>query len=273
VLLSAAVYAGEETLMEAAEAHYRSGEFYSAATEAMRCGYLYPKGALYGRSLILFSKALYKSGDAAGALASAEKCFDLYKAAPEGDYGLYLMGRMRLVQSPFSALRNYGKYMDFYGDSLFTEKIYRDRCYGALFSDDFDLSKKMIDEYREKYTNGEYLSHIEQLESDIAFEEARRLKSVRTAVIGSAILPGFGYFYTGNYALGAFSFFTNAFLIAVIADGIIRGNVFQWVFFGLLELSFYQYSIYGAQNSVHEYNSRDKFISRMKLHFEYNFDL
>lgn len=274
VVLSAKLYAGEETLMKSAKEHYLRGEYYNAITETMRYQYLYPQKKFYAESLLLMSKAFYMGGDTPSAISAAEKCAELYGLNPYGNYALYLTGRMRLTKdSAQAALRNYDKYLRIYGDSLYTEKTCRDRCYGAVFTDELDLAKKWIEEYKEKYPAGEYLAGIESLAADISAEELRPPKSVNIATISSAVIPGSGYFYTGNYLLGTFSFVTNAVLIGIVIDGIMRKNTFQWAFFGLLELSFYQYSIYGARNSAYEYNSRNKFISRMKLNFEHNFDL
>ena len=268
------LYAGEETLIESAREHYQNGEYYNAITDIMRYQFLYPQKTFYAESLLLMSKAFYMGDDASSAISAAEKCAEMYGLSSYGDYALYLTGRMRLTKgSAETALRNYDKYLKIYGDSLCTEKVYHDRCYGAVFTENFDLAKKWIEEYKNKYPQGNYLAHIESLAADIAAEELRPPKSVNIATVSSAIIPGSGYFYTGNYALGTFSFITNAALIAIVVDGIMRKNIFQWAFFGLLELSFYQHSIYGARNSVYEYNSHNKFIGRMKLNFEHNFDL
>jgi len=274
ILLYTKLYAGEETLIESAREHYRNGEYYNAITDTMRYQYLYPQKTFYAESLLLMSKAFYMGDDLSSAISIAEKCAELYSLNSYGDYALYLTGRMRLTKSSASAaLRNYDKYLKTHGDSLYSEKVYRDRCYGAVFTEEFGLAKEWIEEYRKKYPKGDYLADIESLAADIAGEELRPPKNINIATISSAIIPGAGYFYTGNYMLGALSFITNAVLIAVVIDGIMRKNIFQWAFFGLLELSFYQYSIYGARNSVHEYNSHNKFMGRMKLKFEHNFDL
>ena len=274
LLLYTRLYAGEETLMELAKEYYRNGDYYSAITESMRYQYLYPQKTFYAESLLLMSKAFYMGGDTLSAISAAEKCSELHGSGPHGDYALYLTGRLRLTRgSASAALRNYDKYLKIYENSLYTQEVYRDRCYGAVFTENFDLAKKWVDEYKIKYPQGNYLAHIKALGADITNEELRPPKSVNIATISSAIIPGSGYFYTGNYLIGTFSLITNAVLIAVIVDGIMRKNVFQWAFFGLLELSFYQHSIYGARNSVYQYNSHNKFISRMKLNFEHNFDL
>jgi hypothetical protein len=63
-----------------------------------------------------------------------------------------------------------------------------------------------------------------------------------------------GYFYTGNYRLGAISLLTNGALILLAYDGYRRENSFQMIFFSIVELSFYNYSIVGSIRSAYEYN-------------------
>lgn len=263
--------ADEASLIESAMRYYENGEYYNAATEAMRCQYLYPSGTLYPMSLLLQGKALYAGGDYSGALSAIDRCRKDFPSSPAGNEAAYLAGRMRISGSAAFALSHYSKYIDFYGDSIFTEKVFRDSCWAALFMGDFPKAKKYSAAYRSKYPQGEYLAAVKELEEEIAAEEKRPTKSMLLAVGGSLIVPGFGYFYTGRFWLGTLSLLTNACLIAIVADGIIRGNIFRWAFFGLLELSFYGYSINGAVKSVQEYNSRDRFVERMKIKFEARF--
>lgn len=273
LIFTGAVFAGEETLFEASKDYYSRGDYYNAVTEAMRYQYLYPQGVFYSGSLLVMSKALYKAGDKAGAISTVDKCGELFAGSPSGDEASYLAGRMRVSSRPVAAMKRYDQYINFYNNSLFTEMVYRDRSFASLFLYDFDASKRWAEQYKQKYPQGAYLAHVDRLLVDIQLEENRKLKSMGLAVAGSVFIPGFGYFYTGEYMLGALTFATNIILIAIIADGIIRGNIFQWAFFGLIELSFYQYSIYGAMSSVQKYNSRDEFVGRMKLRFEKDFDL
>ena len=112
---------------------------------------------------------------------------------------------------------------------------------------------------------------MDRLSSDIAAEEARPKKSFALATMGSIVMPGFGYFYTGNYKLGAISLLSNACFIALAVHGVLTGNIFQLMFFGLIELSFYQNSIYGAMRSVAEYNSNERFTRRVRLQMQQHF--
>ena len=266
-------FATEKTLFDASKDHYTKGNYYNAITETMRYQYLYPQGIHYPESFIIMGKALYKGGDVFNAAMTMDKCSETFSNSPVGEEALYLSGRMRMQSNVMATVRNYNKYIDIYNNSLFTEIIFRDLCFSSIFLYDFEASKRRIEEYKEKYPQGMYLSSLDALLIDMTAEENREMKSMKLAVAGSMLLPGFGYFYTGNYTLGTISFLTNVCLIAIVVDGIIRGNMFQWAFFGMLELSFYQKSLYGAMNSVRSYNSHSDFVNRTRIHFEKDFDL
>lgn len=268
----AGLAANEVTLAEAAAAYYNAGEYYSAITEAKRWEFLYPQGELYPSMLLLKGKAMFYGGDTAGALNTMTTLAATFPHLPQGNEAAYLQGRMRLTHgAPVFALTFYNKYISFYGASLWTEEAERDICYGRAISLDFAGAKAGIAAYKAKYGDGKYVYALDELAADIAAEESRPTKSMAIAIAGSAVIPGFGYFYTGHYGLGVLAFLTNAILIAAVVDGIIRGNIFQWAFFGLMEVAFYKYSIEGAIRSVDEYNSRTPFAEKLRLSFEGRF--
>ena len=143
VLFPARGMAGEDSLMECSRHFYLNGEYYNAVTEAMRYQYLYPRGVRYPESLLLMGRSLYMGGDYSGALVSMEKCSLDYRKTGAGEEAQYLLGRMRLGRgAPVFAIQSFNSYLDIYGDSLYTERVYRDRCYAALLNDDFDRSLK-----------------------------------------------------------------------------------------------------------------------------------
>ena len=104
----------------------------------------------------------------------------------------------------------------------------------------------------------------------IMIEEARQRpeKSLVTAGLLSAVIPGSGYFYTEKYMLGIFSLLTNGALIYGIYDGYKKKNQFQMLFFSVIELSFYNYSIVGSVKSADEYNENSDFKKEVLLGFK-----
>ena len=64
---------------------------------------------------------------------------------------------------------------------------------------------------------------------------------------------------------GFFSFLSNAFFLYLIYNGVKTDNMYQVFFCSFVELSFYQYSIYGAMREVTHYNSRENFYQKVRL--------
>ncbi|PKL40025.1 MAG: hypothetical protein CVV44_07350 [Spirochaetae bacterium HGW-Spirochaetae-1] len=272
VLFALPLAAGGEDIMTCARLHYDNGEYYNAVTETMRYRFLYPDGKYVPAGMLLAGKAYFRGDNYSRSMELLDDCALRYGKTPEGEEALFVGAMARLKQgSPLFALSNFSKYMDVYGDSLYTEKVIFNRCYGAALLNDFEGSLQLVREYREKYPRGEYLEQAGMLEGDVVGEMNRPLKSPLGAVMGSMLVPGFGHFYTGNYRTGFFTLMTNAVFISLIVHGIMTGNIFQWMFFGFVELNFYQYSIIGAMRSVYEYNSRDDFQRRLRMKVSVDF--
>ncbi len=264
------VYADEKSLMHAAEMHYADRDYYFCVTETMRCMHLYPEGNLFYQALLLQSRALFKSGDRAGAIDAVDRCVS-GGSGSAADEALFLSGRMRLLSgNSIFAVRRYDMYLE-NGSGVFYEDAIRDKCWAYAFSGKEGLFADCISEYRKLFPAGKYLKDIDMLETELVNEMNRPKKNVTAAVAGSVFLPGFGYFYTGNYFLGSVTFLTNLCLIGIAVDGFIRGNIFQWAFFGMMELSFYTYSLNGAKRSAEEYNGRKNFTESLKIKFEAEF--
>jgi len=138
-------------------------------------------------------------------------------------------------------------------------------CYAAALYYDPASAREELLKYRKEFPDGKYGAEARDLDDLAARELEKPKKSALAAGLGSAVVPGFGYFYTGNYGTGFLSFFSNALFIFLIYQGYASGNIFQMVFFSFVELSFYQYSIYGGIRSVYEYNRRDEFTKQVKV--------
>ena len=109
------------------------------------------------------------------------------------------------------------------------------------------------------------MDKLNWLDSEIINEINRPKKSVWVAALGSLVVLGFGYFYTGKTKMGVLSLLTNATLISMAYRGYANGDKYQMIFFSLLEFSFYQYSIIGGIKSVNEYNDGSSFQKKLKL--------
>jgi outer membrane protein assembly factor BamD (BamD/ComL family) len=273
-LLSPAIQAraDEKSLMDCSRHYYLKGEYYNAITEIMRYQCLYPAGTMLPEALLLKGKASYRGDDYSGAIQSLENCYARYQGTPAGEEALYLTGIIQMSgDSAIFAIGTFSMYLDRYGDSMFAEKVRLNQCYAHLLAGEYRKARQRMEEYRKKYPAGDYLLEVDRLAADLDQEESRPEKSLAVAALGSMVLPGFGFFYTGNYATGVFSLLSNACFISLMVDVILIGNMFQWMLFGFLEFSFYQYSVIGGMRSVNEYNRGQDFRKSVRLRIEQRF--
>lgn len=256
----------EEAIYRLAETHYAAGEYYSAITETMRCQYLYPKGKQSAESLILQGKAYWRGGNPAAAVDAMTRCHEAHRESPAGEEALFYTGHMRLLGgSPFYAHRTYLTCEYLYRKGRFAEDVHYEKCGSLALMGELEDAKAEIATYRSTYAEGRYQSRLKELEQLIDNENSREKKSVWVAMAGSAVLPGFGHFYTGGYGLGFLTLATNAALAFLAWDGYRDGNMFRMIVFGVAELSFYQHSLFSAANNVYTYNGRDNFNRKVMM--------
>jgi len=258
--------AGEYDIIELAGTYYSSGEYHSAIRELQRYDYLYPSGQYRPDSMLLMGRAFFSGGNYDCGMLSLSRCHRQYPDTRPGEEALYLMGRMALEKgSPAAAVRTFQEYKYKYSKGRYRQESVRDSCYALALRGDMEGARGLIEKYRKSWPEGDYAEDIDRLDIMITNEMSRPRKSVLVSVLGSAVVPGFGYFYTGNTGTGFLSLFSNAALIFLIYNGLRQEDMFQVLFFSFIELSFYQYSIYGAIRSVYEYNSPDSFDRQVRL--------
>ncbi len=265
-LITNALFAGEKDLINSARVFFNNGEYYNAVTDLLRYRYLYPKGEYYPYSMLLLGKSYFKGNNYALGTDYLSSCYTAFPGSEIGEEALFTLGSMRLAAgSPYYALRTLQKYQYVYQNGRFREEAVLKISYAYALTPNLFSALKSIRDYKKRFPNGKYIKELKALENDILYEMNRPKKNPWIAGLGSAVLPGFGHFYTENYKLGFLSFFTNALLIYLIYDGYRKSNTMQMVVFSFAEFSFYQYSIYGALNDVYLYNSRKDHYKKIRL--------
>ncbi len=260
------IFAGEKNVIKLGEYYLKNKQYYNAITEMMRYQFHYPKGRYTAQSLYIEGRAYFYGNNYYQAIDKLSKCHNDYTKSTYGEQALLSMGYMRLLQgSPYFALRTFKEHQYIYPESIYKEKSDLELISGYALNGELKLAREKSTLYLKQYPAGKYRADALLLQEQIDQEIKRPAKSVPAAVAGSIIIPGFGHFYAGNYKIGAFSFLCNAALIGLIYNGVRKKNTFQVVFFSLLELSFYQNSIYGAIRSVREYNDNQEFNRQVKL--------
>jgi outer membrane protein assembly factor BamD (BamD/ComL family) len=268
VAAGSAAYADEKKLLDMAQRYYVGGDYYSTITEVMRYQCLYPDGVEYSRSMLLMGKAYYKGNNIQAAMNIFLSCFKGYTGKIEGEEALYLAGFIQLMKgTPHEALKVYDTYRATYASGKYTEELDRDTCYSAALSSEFSSSIKNIWRYRAHYPQGKFLKDIDRLEYLVSEHTGRTRRYMWVSVLGSIFIPGFGQFYTGNYAVGVLTFITNALCAFMIYNGYRLHDPFQMVFFSLAGAAVYQYNIFSSVRVVKDYNEKiDRdFFKKVKL--------
>ena len=258
--------AGERELLDLAGEFYARGEYYNAVTEILRYQQRYPGGDGYPDSMILMGKSYYRGKNYTRAVEAFLSCHRSFRNSPAGDEGLYLSGFTHLMKgSPLEAMRLHDIYSVTYASGKYGEELDRDRCFASALALDLPGSWNLIGKYRERHRDGKYRADIDRLDGLLREEINRPRRHLWASVLGSIVIPGFGHFYTGNYAAGVLTFLTNALFSFLIYDGWRNHNTFQMVFFSLAEATVYQYNIWSAVRGVDDYNRRQNDIFSRKV--------
>ena len=258
--------ASEQKIINLIDYYNENSEYYNAITESMRYQYLYPDGEYYSMSMLLMGEAYYKGGNYYSATNTLALCYERFKNRSEGEKALKNLGQIRLIEgSPYFAFQTFQEYQYIYGKGEYREEVSVNICYAMALMNDFEGAESSIDDYFQKYPNGNYLTSVKELQVQIDNEINRPRKNRWISLIGSIFIPGFGHFYTGKYDVGFFSLLTNAALMYMVYDGYRDGDNFRMILFGLAELSFYQHSLYFSQINVSEYNSSNNFYKSVSM--------
>ncbi len=255
ILIPAAIFSSERELLDLAELHYRNREYYNSITECLRYQHLYPEGTLYPLSMLVLGKSYYRGGKKEKGLLQMSNCYNNYTGTPEGETALFYSGLMRLESGSYRyAARSFQEYNYVYSSGIFREEALINLSLSYALSDNYTEAEKKLGEYRELFPAGKRIKEYSDLSAAIEKLKTRPKKNLYAAGFMSAILPGSGYLYTGDYSLGLFSMATNGALIYGIYNGYKKKSRFQMIFFSMIELSFYNYSIFGSVKSADDYN-------------------
>lgn len=249
------LFSSEKFLIDLAEFHYNKKEYYNSITETMRYQFLYPKGFLFPESMLIMGKSYYKGGNKEKALFTFSECFDRFTNKEEGQAALFYNGVIRLESGAYNfAARTFLEYNYVYNNGIYREDVLINLIIAYISAENYEEAERTVCEYKKNFPDGKYLKKAEKFSIIINELKLKPEKSPFIAGLSSAIIPGSGYFYTEKYMLGIFSFLTNGALIYGIYDGYKKRNRFQMIFFSVIELSFYNYSIVGSVKSADEYN-------------------
>jgi len=264
IIIPITSFSVQEDVIDMARYFYSHGDYYSAITEAMRYQCLYPSGSLYPESMIIMGKSYFKTGRADIALNIFTQCYNDFYSSDKGEEALFLSGVVRILSgSYYYGDATFRRYKFLYPEGIFYKESLFNSGIANAMAENYHEAYRFFEEYAELFP--EESSEVNKIINRIKEEEHRPKKSPAIAGLLSALIPGSGYIYAGNYRLGGISFLTNAALLGLAYDGYRKKNKFQLIFFSILEFSFYNYSIVGSINSAKEFNEPAQLHEKLLL--------
>jgi tetratricopeptide (TPR) repeat protein len=223
-----------------AEALFRQGEYYRAVSEFKRLAHFFPDSPLARAARVRIGEAHLHGGEPAQAIEQFTTLLEAPELAPLRPEVHYLRGMSRL-------------------------ELEHDAPYG--------LRKRHIaqalDDLRAIPPGWSGAPAVQGFVQ--ALEQPGDLPSKSPWLAGglSALLPGAGSVYVGNYAEGALAFFVNALFISASLRAFDQDNDGLGTVLGAAALAFYGGSIYAAANGAQRYNdhARGAYLEQQRTRF------
>jgi len=264
----------DEVLFRTGHAFQNEREYYRAITEYKRLLILFPESdkaedAYFNIGMAYLKGEEYES--AATAFGSLRQKF------PEGKYAaqshLYEGLSYRKLKKYKEAVGQFDMITETFSHEGEAPKALVAKSLIALEVNDLARMKseleRIIREYpdhNESHNAGRSLALAQSLEQ-------RPKKSTVLAGSMSAILPGSGYLYAGNYGDGLMAFFVNTLFIAGTVTAVNQHNYPTAYIVGGFGLPFYIGNIYGSANAARKWNLaarkdvEGRIYSLLELHY------
>jgi hypothetical protein len=269
---SAVLSANEKSGLDLAKKFFDQKEYFHSISATLRYENYYPKGKYLEEILYIRGMSYLKGDDYSGAVSSFTETMSKKGESIWKQKSHIARGFSRLTQgAPFYAYMDFVSYLKTYEKGYYRDAATLQSCYALSLTATLYDSLYQVRLFYKLYPSSRYMTSAQRLEQLILFEMKRPKKNMLFAIMGSIILPGFGYLYTGNYELGFLSLGSNALMITAIVLSALQGNLFAVVFFSLLEVSLYQYQIFGAIKSVEDYNSNASFYKKVRFEITFPF--
>jgi TolA-binding protein len=265
----------EEVQLRVAEAFLAEKEYYRAITEFKRFLILFPDSDRGDQALLRIGSAYLQGGD------------------PDQAAGSFLSLREKFPSSPLTGQSRYGEGLAVWkgknqgkAESIF-EKLAADepqspqapRALAAaalirLEDEDVAGAREYLRKWLEVYPDHPWGERVKQADTLLLEYQSLPEKSEVLAGSLSAILPGAGYAYAGDWATGAMSLAVNGAFIAATWTALAQGLEAVGILAGGVGLPFYIGNIYGSVLAARKWNqavkkkARDPIYSALEFVFD-----
>jgi len=260
------IYISQDVQLQLGDSFLAEGEFYRAITEYKKFRILFPDSKRGDIALFRTGIACYLGGE----YETADKTFgsmaDAYPGSGYLRHALYYEGLSHWKRKDhagaaelFTMLVQEGPDASLASRALVARSLLElDRGDTARAAGDLELFLATFPEHPEKQRVQEALTLVRD------YENLPQKSEILAAVL-SAILPGSGYVYAGQYGDGLSAFLLNALFIAGTVAAVNNELYATSALTGGIGLPFYIGNIYGSANAVKKYNNSIKRELRAKI--------
>ena len=265
----------EEVQLRVAEAFLAEKEYYRAITEFKRFLYLFPESERGDQVLLQIGSAYLQGGDPDQAAGSLLSLRDKYPSSPLAARSRYLEGLAvwkgkdrKKAESIFEKLA---------ADEPQSPQAPRALAAAALVrleDEDAPGAREHLRRLLEAYPDHPWDERVRQADTRLLEYQSLPEKSEVLAGSLSAILPGAGYAYAGDWATGVMSLAVNGAFFAATWTALAQGLEAVGILAGGVGLPFYIGNIYGSALAARKWNqavkkqTRDKIFSALEFVFE-----
>jgi tetratricopeptide (TPR) repeat protein len=163
--------------------------------------------------------------------------------------GNYSLARLELLKVSETPLRPGSLY--FYGIA-------------SLYMSDWDEARDAFGEFYSRYAHGQMTDRAEEIERVLVSAESSH-KSAGLARFLSAIIPGLGQTYAGDWRDGLNALVLNGLAIGLIANAIHRKDYRDAALISSISIRYYTGNVYNAELDVRKYNESLDRENAMKI--------
>ncbi len=269
-----AIVITDDVLMRLGDSFREEGEYYRAITEYKELLILFPRSDKRDEALFKIGLSYYGGEE----YASAARTFTSVR---EGfQTGNYLAPSRYYEGLSYLKLNKYG-YADKTFDVLIEQHPAADfaargraaKSFVALLEERTADCREELERLARDYPKHPAAQKAKQALPLLAEYERLPEKSPVLAGVFSAVLPGSGYAYAGNYGDGVTAFVVNALFIAGAAAAANQKNYSTAYLVGAFGLPFYIGNIYGSANAAKKWNlgvrkeQRDKIYATLSIEY------
>jgi len=260
------IYLTEEVQLRLADAFLAEGEYYRAITEYKKFRILFPDSPRGDRALFRIGAAYYLGEEYEAAARSFDTLTKTYPQSGYADSSLYFGALC------FWKKKEYGA-ADALFDTLVRERAsspYAPRALVAgslldLDRGDAAAAAGNLERFLADYPGHPGEARVREALPLVRGYEDLPQKSELLAGILSAILPGSGYVYAGQYGDGLTAFLLNGLFIAGTVTAVQNAWYPAAALTGGIGLPFYVGNIYGSANAAKKYNNRIRREMRARI--------